>query len=267
MSSTLLINLKGPLQAWGVDSVFPVRRTGRVPSKSGVLGMVACALGRRRGESLEDLASLEFAVRIERQGVLMEDNHNATRAGSVTPMLSRRQYLCDAHFTAGLGGDREELEVIRRALLHPRWPLYLGRRSCPPMGPVVHSLVEGRPVEILKDLPAQESEVFARHRSDEDRVVLDIYTDARPESTRYEVARDIPVDFSLERRIHHERRFEENRSQKVAFAHARQRSEPTMPTPPDLGLHDPMSISSSFGECGSCYQGGPAGKSVGTEET
>ena len=36
--STLLLRLAGPMQSWGTDSKFDVRRTGREPSKSGVIG-------------------------------------------------------------------------------------------------------------------------------------------------------------------------------------------------------------------------------------
>ena len=45
--------------------------------------------------------------------------------------LSQRYYLADAKFLAALGGDDAFLSELARALRHPRWPLYLGRRSCP----------------------------------------------------------------------------------------------------------------------------------------
>ena len=46
--STLLLRLAGPMQSWGTDSKFDERRTGREPSKSGVIGLVAAALGIAR---------------------------------------------------------------------------------------------------------------------------------------------------------------------------------------------------------------------------
>ena len=42
--STLLLRLAGPMQSWGTDSKFDVRRTGREPSKSGVIGLVCTVL-------------------------------------------------------------------------------------------------------------------------------------------------------------------------------------------------------------------------------
>ena len=42
--STLLLRLAGPVQSWGIDSKFEVRRTENAPSKSGVTGLLAAAL-------------------------------------------------------------------------------------------------------------------------------------------------------------------------------------------------------------------------------
>ena len=46
--ATLLLRLAAPLQAWGADSKFETRKTGREPTKSGVVGLLAAALGLRR---------------------------------------------------------------------------------------------------------------------------------------------------------------------------------------------------------------------------
>ena len=52
---TLLLRLSAPLQSWGSGSVYDNRETDDMPTKSGVTGILAAALGRKRGESLEDL--------------------------------------------------------------------------------------------------------------------------------------------------------------------------------------------------------------------
>jgi CRISPR system Cascade subunit CasD len=51
-------------------------------------------------------------------------------------VLSTRYYLADANFLVGLQGDKALLEQIDRALQHPKWPLYLGRKSFVPGSPV-----------------------------------------------------------------------------------------------------------------------------------
>lgn len=62
--STLLLRLAAPLQAWGTESKFESRRTQREPSKSGVIGMLAAALGLRRDADLFGTHSI--AVRSSR---------------------------------------------------------------------------------------------------------------------------------------------------------------------------------------------------------
>ena len=63
--ATLLLRLAAPLQAWGSDSKFETRKTDREPTKSGVVGLLAAALGLRRDdtEGLARLNGLRFAVR------------------------------------------------------------------------------------------------------------------------------------------------------------------------------------------------------------
>lgn len=136
--STLLLRLAGPMQSWGTDSKFDERRTGREPSKSGVIGLVAAALGiaRQDREALQTLNGLRFGVRVDREGVLLRDYHIARTAKDVA-YVTHRYYLSDAEFVAGLeSDDRALLAQIAQALQAPAFPLYLGRRSCPPVGRV-----------------------------------------------------------------------------------------------------------------------------------
>ena len=70
---TLLLRLSGPLQSWGSDSLYDNRGTDYFPTKSGVIGLIAAALGLKRGASLEELNSLQFGVRIDCQGEYIKD--------------------------------------------------------------------------------------------------------------------------------------------------------------------------------------------------
>ncbi|MCE7081673.1 type I-E CRISPR-associated protein Cas5/CasD [Streptomyces sp. ST2-7A] len=153
----LLLSLNGPLQSWGERSHFNERDTSSFPTRSGVLGLLAAALGRRRGEPIEDLQRLSLTVRADRPGVLMRDLHTVggglpaketvttaegkKRSGDTATLLSHRWYLADAAFTVALtspdGRDRNTLDLCARALRSPHWPPYLGRRSCPPEGPLL----------------------------------------------------------------------------------------------------------------------------------
>ena len=98
--ATLLLRLAAPLQAWGADSKFETRKTNREPTKSGVIGLLAAALGLRRDESegLARLTGLRFGVRVEREGQLLVDYHTAKTQDEKNSYVTYRHYLQDAVF-------------------------------------------------------------------------------------------------------------------------------------------------------------------------
>jgi CRISPR system Cascade subunit CasD len=153
----LLLRLEGPLQSWGERSRWDVRDTADHPTKSGVIGMIAAALGLARGDggivALQD--SVMFGVRVDRAGTRLVDfqtvtgdlpqadgKSKGTGAGPYT-IISRRAYLQDASFLVGLQGSRAMAERCEGALRQPRWPYFLGRKSCPPSRPVVVGFRDG----------------------------------------------------------------------------------------------------------------------------
>ena len=204
--SVLLLALSGPLQSWGDSSRFTVRNTGREPSKSGVLGLVASALGRSREASLEDLCSLEFGVRVDQPGEMIRDfqTEHLAPGGDSLP-LSNRYYLADAKFLVALGGDSALLAEIERALLHPKWPLFLGRRSCPPDAPLLHHAKKGPYDDIriaLKTEPWAASEWYRNRLSSRQNGAypdLEIVCDARDDE-KGEIHADVPLSFGTIRR-------------------------------------------------------------------
>lgn len=75
--NTLLLRLEGPLQSWGLRAHWEERDTAFEPTKSGVVGLLGCALGLRRDdERLRALSeALTMGVRIDRAGDLLVDYH------------------------------------------------------------------------------------------------------------------------------------------------------------------------------------------------
>lgn len=154
-----------------------MRDSGAEPTKSGIIGLIGCAIGlRRNNRELERLdRELMFGVRVENPGVLSTDYHTVTgyhrtaagefKHGDGTAksfekaqehdentIVSTRDYLHDAAFLIVLSSENDSLlEQLagesRRPdwqgnLKCPKWPLYLGRKCCVPSRPVFERLTE-----------------------------------------------------------------------------------------------------------------------------
>lgn len=99
----MLLTLKGPMQSWGTSSRFTKRRTSSEPSKSGIIGLLAAAQGRRRVDPVEDLVDLKMAARIDQPGTRERDFHTThSFDGETAYPLSDRYYLADAVFVVRL---------------------------------------------------------------------------------------------------------------------------------------------------------------------
>lgn len=144
---TLLLRLVGPMQSWGTTSRFDQRDTGKEPSKSGVIGLLAAAMGidRENWIDLEPLTHLSMGVRHDRPGVPKRDYQTAGCAATDTiikadgtqakggGVVSQRFYLADAAFLVGL--ECEDISLLKQifaALCDPVWTLALGRKSYVP---------------------------------------------------------------------------------------------------------------------------------------
>ncbi|MDQ2837589.1 MAG: type I-E CRISPR-associated protein Cas5/CasD [Actinomycetota bacterium] len=195
----LALRLAGPLQSWGAASRFVRRSTEPAPTKSGVLGLIAAAQGRRRTDAIEDLLALNFGVRIDQPGRVVRDFQTAVPDVGKPLPLSYRYYLGDAVFLALLEADRQLLEGIEDALRNPTFPLYLGRRSCPPVGPLSLGLRELNLSTALSTEPWQASPWYQRTHPTAASWLATV-VDCKPTDEGSETVRDKPLSFDPRRR-------------------------------------------------------------------
>ncbi|WP_261570799.1 type I-E CRISPR-associated protein Cas5/CasD [Frankia gtarii] len=233
-SHCLALRLAAPVQSWGSRSMFNRRDTAAEPTKSGILGLLAAAEGRRRTDSIEDLLGLTLGVRTDQPGTLLRDYHtvsdyrgrplpstavNAKGAQKPTSPakhthLTERFYLQDAVFVAAVAAPDPVLATLADALRNPAYPLALGRRACPPTQPLLlavdsgDDLWPGDVVDVLGRVPwqagPQHREALIRSRRPRPAAVdLPVTVD---DPTGPDVRHDLPTSFDP-----HERGFTSRR--------------------------------------------------------
>ncbi|WP_182353697.1 type I-E CRISPR-associated protein Cas5/CasD [Flaviflexus huanghaiensis] len=199
--SSLILRAKGPMQSWAVDSRYSTRESGREPSKSGIVGLLAAALGRSREEDVSDLAELRMGTRTDQPGRLLVDFHTAKAPGSKHSTLSWRHYLSDAAFTVAVSGDDSLIRQIAEAVSAPRFPLFLGRRACPAPVDLMGGVFDVDDTEcILRDLDRTPWLASGWYRQQSVRqVYLSISRDAEPGEPG-DLVRDVPLSFDPRQR-------------------------------------------------------------------
>lgn len=75
-------------------------------------------------------------------GYILDDLFNtADGTGKEALPLMDKEYLLDGDFSVTVRGKEEDVLKAAEALRHPIFPLYLGRKCCPPNEPIFHKLV------------------------------------------------------------------------------------------------------------------------------
>lgn len=230
------------MQSWGSSSRFTRRSTESFPTKSALVGLLAAAQGRRRVDPIEDLAQLRVAVRVDQPGQLLRDFHTAHR-GEVSMPLSDRFYRADAAFGAFIEGPDELIEALAQAIVRPVFPLYLGRRACPPTMPLRLAVHDGAAWDALQTTPWLAAKFYQRKRK-EARVSLRVVADQGiipvKAGTAYQhthTLQDVPISFDSQHRRYSLRTVEETRIEveNPEFV-------PVKPKPMPGLTHDPMEV-------------------------
>jgi CRISPR system Cascade subunit CasD len=157
MSNCLILTLQGVFQAWGKHSFETYRPTELFPTRSGITGFLAAALGITRNEPDKILklnGSYLCAVRCDKEravsavfdkprlfqpGRKMTDFHTVQEVRTVGTKtkpteITHREYLEDQSFTVAIKETEAaeyKIQQIAEAVKKPFFSLHLGRKSCP----------------------------------------------------------------------------------------------------------------------------------------
>ena len=154
--------LKGPLQSWGTERIgngdyFP---TDIRPTKSGIIGLIACVMGFKRGDpKISELYdALNVYVRSHDNDGIITDFHiinvsdkrpmylaNGKKASGAqaNSIITKRSYIQSGAFDIILDGEQSLLSNISEAFRNPFWIPYLGRKSCAASEPILPQPVDG----------------------------------------------------------------------------------------------------------------------------
>jgi CRISPR system Cascade subunit CasD len=160
MSNTLFLRLEAPLQSWGERGQWSERDTAPEPTKSGIVGVLACALGWADDELIRDLShSIRVGVRCDHiANPTKLTDYQTVGGGYASPQLltgegkpklskgaphtepTKREYLSDASFLVAVQAMPERVALLSAAVQSPVWPVFLGRKSCVPTRPLFDGL-------------------------------------------------------------------------------------------------------------------------------
>jgi CRISPR system Cascade subunit CasD len=167
----LLLWLEAPLQAWGHDSKFGRRDSLEFPTKSGVLGILSCAMGLggpqhawlaawadldmqlagyvrsdHKGQALPRLPLLRDFQMVgsgyddqdpwQSLHIPKKSNGDAPKknanSSSAGVKIIHRYYVQDMAYAVAMQAPTEQVHAVELALQSPVWDLYLGRKNCAP---------------------------------------------------------------------------------------------------------------------------------------
>ena len=193
--STILLRVKAPFQSWGYQDGTHLRDTNRYPTKSGIIGLCCAAIGRPREDipnfpPLASFSSLKMGVRVINFGSKMRDfctvgsGINKPTLDSVfgdksskkkdEAIVITKYYLVDADFLVALEGDIGLLERIRDGFLNPVFPLFFGRKNCPPACNILVDIFNSDLIDTLKNYVVEKSENIFILESDVGILVNDV---------------------------------------------------------------------------------------------
>lgn len=170
MGLAIRLYLSGMMQGYSESRFIFKRETKSVPTQRAVIGMIAAAEGILRDDAgaLENLKNKLHIVKIESTGTISTkltdfqtvrpvENSKLSKLAGVCkekPFLTasgshkealplfEKEYITNDNFTVYVAGKEDEIMKAAEASQRPVFPVYLGRKCCPPAQPVFGGLVD-----------------------------------------------------------------------------------------------------------------------------
>ena len=145
-------------------------------------------------------------------------------------------------FAAFVEGPDGLIDALANAIRRPAFPLYLGRRACPPTLPLFLA-VESDPIwEVVRSTGWLASGCHRKRQRDKREVQVRVVADAgivpgADESTPGRTLQDVPVSFDSERRLYTFRQVEE-----ASVPLQNPEYDESAPRKALTGGHDPMEV-------------------------
>lgn len=163
---TFRVTLEGLIHGWGSPSVDNVRNTAVIPEKRGIVGLLACCMGLKRGDprirNIYDSVKVDvtidddYAERYELlhdyqtvNGLPVSLGSNEltrfptakgdTKAGGI---IRHKYYITDAVYYAYITAEEDLAEELYKAVEDPKWIPYFGRKCCLPSAPLAPTWIQ-----------------------------------------------------------------------------------------------------------------------------
>jgi CRISPR-associated protein Cas5/CasD subtype I-E len=162
--SSLYLRFAGPYQSWaGARATGNHVNTADIPTRSGITGLIAAALGARRGEWPAWLDELEIEVRVDNPGRIEKDFQTINPRPDAQPFIERiwaasgqkgnapvsftpdaqkgtsivrRTYLAGAEFIVRVSHP-DRVPELAAAFAEPGFSPFLGRKAFAPAFPLL----------------------------------------------------------------------------------------------------------------------------------
>ena len=211
---SILLWLESPLQSWGADSKFKRRGTMPFPTKSGILGLILCAMGKS-GKQIELLSVLNksyidvftydsnlpledfqmvgsgYDDKDDWEKLFIPKKSNGKKCVGGGTILTYRYYLQDSKFGVIIDVDDTIAGSISKALINPVYSIYLGRKCCVPSDIVYRGSFSNKD-DALKALEVIEENKGLKK-------IREIKDGSYPTEGDVMVLNDVPIQFGKEK--------------------------------------------------------------------